>query len=136
MEIVSFGLMIAVPFGFLMWALSKKDLMSVLAVPFIMILFFAVLSLNTDPVLTWKQADRSCDVLVMNSTVNGNFTSYGVERQCDYGSTDIDYTVAPEALLVMNTTMGLGTMAAFFVVFYRSLMAVKNYRKNRQQAQA
>lgn len=128
MELLSFGLMVAVPLAFLCWAMTKRGYLSLFAAPFIVMLFYAVVLLNFDPTLAVPQKDIACNPVRTNSTVSGSLTTYGSEG-CRHYETKVTHTIAPDALTVINYTMFIGVAVVIGIIFIR----VSNKFKERAQ---
>lgn len=82
MELLSFLLMVLVPLGFLAWAFTKRGLLAGISIPFIIMLFFPVMALNSDPVLTWPVTQLGCPSVPLNTT--STFVEIATDRTSCY----------------------------------------------------
>jgi len=114
--------MVAVPLVFLVWGLSKKGYFAAVGIPPLILLFYAVFSLNIDPVLTQAQPDF-CAPIVNNSTVVENTTSYNSELVCTQVE-PVEYSIDPVSLTIINYTMMLGTISILFLISKRLIEKV------------
>lgn len=129
-EIVSFFLMIGVSLGFLIWGLSKNGFHSIIAIPPLLFIFYAVFNLNFDPTLTEPQPDF-CAPVRDNATVTGNTTAYGNSILCQ--STDpITRNLDPIALQSINYSMLVGMLSVFFIVFRRVMVTLGKRDKDEE----
>lgn len=113
--------MIGISLGFLMWTMKFRDYMSAVAIAPLLFLTYAVMSLNSDPVLSWSESN--CLVVPMNSTatVSGNTTTtlYGNDVVC--APAPVNHDLSPQALTNINSAMLVGLITVFFVIGKRML---------------
>lgn len=136
MELISFILMVGVPLGFLCWAMTKRDLMAGIALPFLVMISFPVMALNSDPALTLNFSQAACPSVPLNSTatVNGNVTTtVYIPAACTPVNTPVTYQIDPGALTVITYSVMFGQLIMGFVVMLRIKDGLKQKGKAQNQ---